>query len=399
MAEIIRHLRPEELPAAVALHEYAFSLSPEAATSLVGHLVRPENALGAFDGDELLAMAIAVPYQSLWDGTPVALGGIGSVCAAPAARQGGTTSRVLRACLIEMREKGQALSALYPFSFRYYRQFGYELAGDNTEYKLASRSLASFQKAPGKVQHLTPEAALPLIAPLYDAYAAEQQGAFVRDEAVWRGSALIPWSMNTYHVAVWSPTTGAAPEGYMLYRIASEADGRALVVRELVARTPGALRGLTGYIANHESQVANVRLTLPPDSPFAAILPEQHQLRRQVSPHFMLRLIDLPAALAARRPAGPEGRITLQVTDASAPWNEGAWLLEAAGGRLTATPAPAGATADIETDIAALAPLYAGYTGVEGLELAGRLKVADRRAATLLGQWLPRRQAWFNEAF
>lgn len=403
MPEEIRWLRPDDAPQYAATVGYAFEVPPDETATYVKHTYDPSIMLGLFQDQDLMSVATMIPYQMLWDGAPVPMGGIASVAAPPEARRRGYTGRLLQACFERMRAAGQAVSALYPFKFEYYRMFGYELASMRAVYKFPPEQLAAFGKAPGCVRRLEPdETAIPVLQPVYDAWAERTHGALVRETRDhWLNGVLRPWSKWARRVAVWAPARDAAPEGFLLYRLEEEAGERVFAVREFIALTPAAQRGLLGFICNHDSQDKWAKLPLPPhDLPLLSLLPDPRSAKATLDPAWMLRLIDLPAALAARRcdPAAP-GRLVLRVADATAPWNDGMWLLEAEAGRLSARPATPGAAADAAVDMAALSQLYAGYTGVADLALAGRLQVQDPRAAAALQAWLPRRPAYFAEFF
>ena len=53
---------------------------------------------------------------------------------------------------------------------------------------------------------------------------------------------------------------------------------------------------------------------------------------------FMLRIVDVEQAIAARPPAtdAPEGAFTVHIADPAAPWNQGVGRIEHSGGRLSA---------------------------------------------------------------
>ncbi len=107
-----------------------------------------------------------------------------------------------------------------------------------------------------------------------------------------------------------------------------------------------------------------------------------------------VRLVDLPAALAARSYAG-EGRVTLEVTDAFCPANAGRWTLDVAGDRGTVGQAAPDAQADLALDTADLATVYLGGFSFADLARAGRVRegrdgaliAADRLFATAEAPW------------
>src|SRR5690606_3971888 len=92
-----------------------------------------------------------------------------------------------------------------------------------------------------------------------------------------------------------------------------------------------------------------------------------------------VRVVDVPAALSARRYVAPVD-VVLEVTDDLLPGNAGRWRLvaDASGvARCTRTEAPA----DLACDVAALGAAYLGGASLGALGAAGR--VVERRPGAL----------------
>jgi predicted acetyltransferase len=96
---------------------------------------------------------------------------------------------------------------------------------------------------------------------------------------------------------------------------------------------------------------------------------------------FMLRIVDVEQAIAARPPAkdAPEGTFTVHIADAAAPWNQGVWRIECSGGRLSA--ARAEDAAGLSTDAAAFAAMYNGYLRPTDAVRSGLAEASDPEAA------------------
>jgi predicted acetyltransferase len=121
------------------------------------------------------------------------------------------------------------------------------------------------------------------------------------------------------------------------------------------------------------------------DEPLSAALADSDQrlLKREYLDDFMLRVVDVEKAVAAR-PAGtgaPEGAFTLALSDTSAPWNTGTWRIESSREGLSA--AKADGAADITTDAATFAAIYDGFLRTTEAARAGLLEVSSAEAAVL----------------
>jgi predicted acetyltransferase len=113
---------------------------------------------------------------------------------------------------------------------------------------------------------------------------------------------------------------------------------------------------------------------LPSDDPLLWLVAEPRRLHFKLSDGVWIRLVDVPAALTARKYA-EDGRVVLDVTDAFCAWNEGRYALEVSGGeaRCATTDEPA----DVACNVNEVASAYLGGASFAQLALAGRVKEAS----------------------
>jgi predicted acetyltransferase len=115
--------------------------------------------------------------------------------------------------------------------------------------------------------------------------------------------------------------------------------------------------------------------------------------------HWMLRLVDLAAALQARPwPAGVAGQVAFRVEDPVCGWNSGSWRLELAGGQGRAEPASSPAAA-ATADVRGLASLFTGFAGPDDLVRAGLLAGFDPAALDLLRAAFASPRPWTAEFY
>ena len=140
------------------------------------------------------------------------------------------------------------------------------------------------------------------------------------------------------------------------------------------AATPESLRALWSVIASHSSVARTVTALTAPNDPFWWLTTERDATISKRS-MWMLRVVDAPAAIAARGfPPGVCVSVPLVVHDQARPGNSGRWQLTIADGKgaLTANGAVSrdGAAGALSMGARGLAALYAG-TPVGTLRLAG----------------------------
>src|SRR5699024_5445021 len=115
--------------------------------------------------------------------------------------------------LQQMKQDGQTISFLHPFSMPFYRKYGWELAFTRKKYTVPVEKMrGSWHDASGYVRRLqqyTPE-----LGQVYTAFAKNFTGMLIRDEKWWaqrvfRGNPHIAIAYNEAH----------EPVGYILHKV------------------------------------------------------------------------------------------------------------------------------------------------------------------------------------
>lgn len=268
-----------------------------------------------------------VPLTIHFDGNLYKMGGIGGVASLPEYRYGGGVAQLLRWSLQLMRERGCIFSELAPFSFAFYRKLGWEWGFRWHELTIPMQELAAFKADTGTFVPLREEDRAEAIR-VRNAFGKRYNGAEWQDPDQKTGP--FPRSgQTTYGVR----NGQGELEGYATFKLE---DGQ-LRCRDFFYLNHAAKRKLLHLFHRHNSQVSAVRLTVPETDTAAMLLADGYVPTRSLA-GMMVRVVDVPAALAAMRPATQAaGSLVLQVLDEAAPWNQGNWQVEVADGRLSAT--------------------------------------------------------------
>lgn len=339
MAMTIRPLGPDDMPASWDLGRMAFGGPAEAPPHALD-VVEGVTRYGAFDGGRLVGRATDVGHEQWWGGRRVVGADVGGVAVAPEARGGGVARAVLGALLAGARERGAAVSALYPTVSPVYRALGWEVAGTLTTADLDTASLPRGQ-AVGVDVRPGGAADVPLLTDLYERVARTRNGPLTR-----RG--------GHYDIASDTPL----PEGIDAITVA-ERDGQAvgvlsfgrgtgygaeakLDVKELFAVDIEAAGALVGVLAGWRTVTRRINLLLVDSDAVAAVLPLERATGIDRRP-WMHRPVDVVRAVAGRGwPRHVRGRMAFRLADDLAPWNAGDWELIVADGtgELTRTSSP-----------------------------------------------------------
>jgi predicted acetyltransferase len=307
-----------------------------------------------------------IPMGMWFGGRAVSTGGVTAVAVSPEDRSRGVGSLMMRHSLAAMRRDGHALAALFPATFPIYRRAGYETAGTRIAYRLHLRQLEIAGGEPLSVERFGPahEAA---VHACYERRARATAGNLARTPFLWsRVVAPINANVHAYVIA------GDEVEGFVAFSQKDIAVNPRyeLTVRDLIALTPRAGRRILHLLADHRSMADHAIVYAAPGEPLLQLVGEEPaQVADQL--RWMVRVLDVPAALAARGyGACVRGEVVLDVRDDLVPENHGAFALAVEGGRAEVRRIT-GAARAVAIDVRALAALYTGYLSAEALVARG----------------------------
>ena len=318
----VRLLTDDDAGQAWALSQLAFGwLGGDAPETLEGQTV-----VGAVGDDGLTGMARLRSYEQWWGGRRVPMGGIASVAVHPHARGRGTAAALMRELLTLMRERAQPVSVLFPTAPGIYRSVGWEVVGSLDDTVIPTAALRAAAD-PGQVRVRSAAAAdVPAIAELYVDRGRATGGLLTRDGPEFPGA---PEGVLDHDVVALAELDGQVV-GYTTYARGSGYRQSQLRVWELMARTPEATAALLRSIGSWDA-VATTVSWRGPTAEIARVLPGSLPPSTSVQP-WMLRIVDAPAAVAARGFAG-EVETAFALVDPQVADHAGGWRLTVRDGR------------------------------------------------------------------
>lgn len=359
-------------------------------------LAEPERWLGASPaGSELVAgAASAFSVQLTVPGGQVPAAAVTGVGVRPDHRRRGILRALMTRQLHDVRERGEPAAVLWASEGSIYQRFGYGLStlDGALEIDTSRTRFARDLPSEGRVRIVDEQEAAELFPRVYEAMRAVTPGSISRSDRWWTSTTLAdpeyyrrgagPKFRVLYEV-------DGRPEGYALYRMREEWDDRGpsgvLEVSEALTTTPRSVHGLWRYLFDVDL-VRNVKASrVPLPTPLQHVLAEPRAMGLLVKDGLWTRLVDLSAALSARR-YGAADTLVLEVADALCPWNDGTWRLttEGPGGEAVAAVEAVDGPADLALDIADLGAFYLGGTRPGELAAAGRLEERTPGAARRL---------------
>lgn len=320
------------------------------------------------DGGRPIACLLLVPMGQFFGGERLAMGGIAGVASAADRRGQGAVRELMRAVVEDLAATGVPLSALYPATRTLYRDAGYEPAGSRFQVRVPVGRLATRDRGL-PVRPIT-EADSAVVEALYRAKARLNDGHLDRGDYIWN-RVRSPHDRYARGFLIGAPRE---EEGYLyLYQRPTDfAPHHDLRITDLVVSTPAAARRLLSFLSDHRSLAEHATWASGPNDVLLQMLPEVGYDLELPLGHWMLRIVDVKAALSGRGYLpGVETEVHLEVVDPVVPSNNGRFVLSVAGGRGEVR---RGGKGRLKMDVRGLAPLYSGHLGAPSLVAAGLIE-------------------------
>ncbi|HLK55389.1 MAG TPA: GNAT family N-acetyltransferase [Chthonomonadaceae bacterium] len=340
--------------------------------------------------------------------------GIAGVATLKVRRGRGYAGRLLEATLQDLRQQGCAFTALIPFSFRYYRKFGWELAGLAYRVRVAPVQLRPSAEA-RRVRPATDADVEPLRL-LYARLTERRTFHCLRDAPRWR------YILEHVKQSVVYEDNQGQIQGYLLSELLP---GRieqltppvtltpTLRILELRSATPEAQRGLLGHLAEQRQAGQILFTSTLEDLSACGLLSPDHAVNEgntlgtvEIIPIMMTRIVRLRRMLETLLPnwadigVGEEwevARLEIRMSDPQIPSGQERVVLaiRPEGGITLAEPPsrtrPEAPAASIAGDVKTWSQVVAGYLGAEEACARGLLSASSGQVRTLATRLFPPR--------
>lgn len=395
----VRLLRPDEHRAANELFRAALHVAAptDEEWERGQRIYQPGRTLGAFD-TELIGTARSFDAElTVPGGKHVATAAVTGVGVRADRTRRGVLTAMMGNQLQELAARGVPTAVLYPTEGTIYGRYGYGLATRTRGYQVDRWRAVLREEVPagGEIELLTLEPAIERLPEIYAGLPRTRPGAMTRPAYWW--PAFEQWlrrSKTPVSTAVHRGPDG--PDGFVVYTVdrSGQKDPDTLEVLFLHSASSEAFAGLWRFLLGVDLVDTISVSDRPLDEPIELLFTDPTRClpaggRDHVA---WLRLVDVPAALAAREYQGDP--VVIEVSDP---------LLEANSGRYLVSPegvVPTGEPAGLRLGVDALAMLYLGTWRASALAGTGRVQAVDAKAvATADELFRSDVSAWCNTFF
>ncbi len=322
------------------------------------------DVLGCFEHKNLVSQFAVYPLKmNVYDST-YPIGFITSVCTYPEYSGKGIMSKLMYKSLTRMKEKGQLLALLYPYSIPLYRKFGWEIISNKISYTIKDRQIPVQTKVPGFVRRVNWDN--DDFMDLHTRFARQTHGCLFRDKLAWE--EYWRWAEDDTAVAVYY-TSNEKPLGYMVYLIKDDV----MHIKEMIYLNREAQKGLWEYIRAHDSMIDEVKGNTYFNEPMAFYM-QDGDIRETIRPYIMGRIVDVKGFFKkyACNPNEKGVRICFEITDSLLDWNNRRLTVLFKKGRCSITDDIA--RYHVRMSVATLTTLLLGYKTAVQLFRAERIQ-------------------------
>jgi len=332
----------------------------------------------AYLDDRVVATAAEFPFTQWFGGSGLASSGVWGVATEPERRGEGLASACLGVLMDDAKRRGTPVTALFPAVIEPYRRLGYELAGTYDEFRVALDALPAVDTHDLPAVELAEvERDQDAIMACYARWLARRNGTIEPDATFWRTRLLErPW--DEWHRAVVARDDGTIT-GFAIFARANDSSGYlsfgfGLKCSMFVAEDDRALRALIAYASGYRGLGRWLGWSGPPNDPMTLLVGVQ-----AVTPHdryrWMLRILDVRAALEDRGYPPIDAEATFAIQDPRYAENAGVWRVQLSTGEPKVEQAPSHDRRPLS--IGAFSSMFSGYLRPDDAVHLGYLDRAD----------------------
>lgn len=393
-----RPIKEDEFDAFIRVLSQVFAWDPKPEElELEKKRMEFDRSIAAFDEGSVIGTGANLTFRMSVPGGRIDAGGVTMIGVLPTHRRRGVLTDMMAELLDDSRRHEEPVSILWASESSIYGRFGYGTVTRIAD-RVIERAHASFRAevgAHGSVRLIDKEEALEQFPSLYERVVDHYPGMITRsrkqmeldlaDLESWRNGS----TANRFALY----EEDGEPRGYARYRIKEEwKDGHAqstLDANSVIAVDDAAAVGLWKFLFGIDLiKIIRARFR-PLRDPLPHLLVDPRRMSFQVKEGIWVRILDVPAALEARRYAIEEA-LTIEVTGP----DDVAGIYRLDGGPDGASCKRTNGTPDLRMTVATLGMRYLGdhdFASLAGAGLVEGMDDALRRADLMFGWHAP---AW-----
>lgn len=391
----IRQITLEEFEQAIALHEFSFQVElDEHARAERRERFFPEENWGYFINGNLAAKLAVLPFKMLVQEKVFAAASIDGVATWAEFRRQGMVGNLMLKAIESMKNNGQTVSTLTPFSYPFYRNYGWETFMERRKYDIHASCLPKFPSHGGYIERVAIAEYWTVLQLLYEEFAKKFNGMVQRDENWW----IQRVSKTKSIVFAICYNKDRVPRGYIVYQVRN----RHFAIKEFVFLDEEARMELWSFIAKHNPMIDRVTLIAPLDDELLSLLNEP-QVHTEIITWKMVRIVDVKAFMEQYpfQATGKKHCLSIRVEDKCASWNNGTFQIiidEQGHAQVIGPVEPQTIEVNASCHIQALTALFVSCRNADWLRVSGQFHCQEQLIKQL-EEILPERSVFLLDGF
>ncbi len=325
---------------------------------------------GIYLKNELIAEYLLLSLKMKLRDSVISMGGISNLCTKPLYRGKGAVKFLLEKSLKTMREKGHAISLLYPFDVEFYRKYGWETF--DTMLGLTVSPGAIRIDYPEKVEAKVFKKADKEIKDFYNHYAMTHYTMVLKDEEIWKDEHEF-WTDEDIEKNYVKFSINGEVTGLLRYVLMNKTSAETvLYIPSFLTDDSETEKTMWSFVKKLSLQIKEVKITLPPDY---VVWQYFHGTPKEMKiiPRSMIRIVDLKA-LNGLKLSCQDINIKIRLKDKLASWNNGTFMISIKDQvmKVSETTNP-----ELECDINTLSAIIGGKTNFKEMIDYGRAIVLE----------------------
>ncbi|OFI50476.1 hypothetical protein BG261_00940 [Floricoccus tropicus] len=264
------------------LMKYAFHKTPTGGDEAFYKLLTFSKAYTNELEGQLTSAIIDSHFNVFYGGENVSMSGIGYVASYPEYRGKSYVSDLMLEILKDNYNQGTVFSYLAPFSYSFYRKFGYEYVFNQKSYDIPFQYFPKGLKGDGKIVRLNFEEALPQMDEIHKL--VSEIGSVNRTHDQW--SYYFEYKSKPNFAVYYE---NDLPVGYIIYEFSSNN----FVIRELTFLTDEAKDALYFFVSSHASAFESVKYKASEKEIVEWEMSEPSQAKILINPYMMARIVNM----------------------------------------------------------------------------------------------------------
>ena len=306
---------------------------------------------------------------------------VGAVGTLPDYRRMGCAGAMMTQSVKLLRKEGICASSLWPFSYPYYRKFGWEVGAESRAYSGPASVFVELGD-PSNARPATPDD-MDAVKTIYHVIARSYCCLTERSDEWWTRIIRIGEYLKSAEsgCGILLHSTEGRPDSYAVYATQVKDEKTAIHVKEMMFWEPDQRVDMLAFLAamSPESQI---HFGTPVDDSFLHHLPDPRAVHTSIEPSFQFRIIDPEQAMLALTPMEHvSGQVSFSLSDPV--FKHGFQFgIEVEDGEVALCKADPGSL--IETDIQTMAKMYSGYLSPMDAWDMGKLRIAGNAALAVV---------------